>query len=723
MDELWSSASYEPHALSLLFAFAPTALLLVIAYAVVMRGSPALRGWLLLHCAAVVPYALAITVSPSTTSPHAAAQWFRFGASFISLAAAAGTGLQLAMLRKYRRYRAWIWFGVASSLVWGIGGSVTDWLVPSVHRIEGGLWFADAGRFGLPSVIHTIVLAAVGFVPLAWTALGPAGRALPANERRQLRLVLLANTVTYSGLVDLLLAWNVGVFPIGWLTAGVGSLVVLRAILVEDLLRVRAVDTRIPRLFVIYAAGVGLAWSSVVIVGEAPWWGTALTLLLSFVSVRIAIAIVALVNRGARTTAGPLDRLLAQLTGRARGLTRGTEIAQLALDIVELGLGERVDILLASDADWGWTRASGERLADDEAPDPLLGTWLAEHRRTVFADDPDREVPADLAPLIDRLLATHHARALIPIHAGDELLGAIAIPTSAGRLRGASLAFLERVGDRTSEALVHARMAAQAALRANVARDVELAQAVQAELLPPRGIRTFGELAVIGSWRPATSCAGDFWGVYPLDDTRTLIAIGDATGHGIASAMVTAAAVGACDAAARDAGPALRLEDLVLALDVAVRRVSAGELALTCFAAVIDQRANTIRYVSCGHAAPYLLRWSGEPAKAELAALVGRGNPLGGAAPPSPKVHERPLAAGDLVVWYTDGVIEAHDRDGKPFGDRRLQQLLRKLDRARAIPTLVHDAMQASLAAHRAGLPLADDETIVVAQLIGGGTA
>jgi sigma-B regulation protein RsbU (phosphoserine phosphatase) len=258
-------------------------------------------------------------------------------------------------------------------------------------------------------------------------------------------------------------------------------------------------------------------------------------------------------------------------------------------------------------------------------------------------------------------------------------------------------------------------MVERAAERAALVREIQLAQAVQAELLPPRGARAFGRLAVIGSWRPATSCAGDFGGVYPLDDDRTLVAIGDVTGHGIAAAMVTAAAVGACDAAARRAGGDLDLQDLASALDLAVRRVGGGQLAMTCFASVIDQKANTIRYVSCGHTAPYVLRSGAE--KPELQALVGRGNPLGSGAPAVDryKVLERTLDPGDLVVWYTDGVIDAKDPSGKPFGDRRLQQLLRRLSASAAVG--VHDALHASLAAHRAGQPLADDETVVVAQL------
>ncbi|HWU85633.1 MAG TPA: PP2C family protein-serine/threonine phosphatase, partial [Kofleriaceae bacterium] len=212
--------------------------------------------------------------------------------------------------------------------------------------------------------------------------------------------------------------------------------------------------------------------------------------------------------------------------------------------------------------------------------------------------------------------------------------------------------------------------------------------------------------------------AGDFWGIAPLGDGRVLVAIGDVTGHGVASAMVTAAAVGACGVYARRSGTRLELAELIAALDAAVRRVGGGQLAMTCFAAVLDPARRDLAYVSCGHTAPYLCRAGAAPGAAiELHALVGRGNPLGTGAPARPRVVHRSFGPGDLVVWYTDGVIEAQDPGGRPFGDRRLQHLLKRLDRQRLSPASVHELVQAGVAAHRAGRPLADDETVVVAQL------
>jgi hypothetical protein len=150
---------------------------------------------------------------------------------------------------------------------------------------------------------------------------------------------------------------------------------------------------------------------------------------------------------------------------------------------------------------------------------------LAEHHQTLFADDLEA-VPADLRDLLTAVFVGNEARAIIAVGSADELLGLIMIPASAPRTRGRPLVFLERVGERLAEALLHARMVRRASERASLAREVELAATVQGELLPGSGPHVYGAITVVGSWRPATRCAGDFWGVYPLGDGRVLIAIG-----------------------------------------------------------------------------------------------------------------------------------------------------------------------------------------------------
>ncbi|HWO27025.1 MAG TPA: PP2C family protein-serine/threonine phosphatase [Kofleriaceae bacterium] len=797
MQELWSGASYEPRLLSLPFALAPTAMVSVIAYTAVMRGAPVLRGWLLAHMLALLPYATVVMLAPSINSAAVAEELFRAAASLIPLAAAGGTGFQLALVRPSRRYRNLAWFLVANAAVWVFVGNTGHLLVGSVAWL-GSFWFPVAGPLAWVGLVHTMVIAGIGFAALGHTAL----TSRPSMERRQLRAALLASLVTYAGLLDVALSYGIGAFPIGWLLSGAGCLLVVRALVVEDLLRVRAVDTTAPRLVVHFAAAALLAWLALTELGpRAPAWSVAVGIGLAFAGVRAAIAMFDLVTRGGRGGEGPLDRLLAQLVTRARALTQPPEIATLASDIVHLGIGATPTVLLAAEADWGWTDAAGARLADEAAPDPLFTGWLAEHGAPVFDDDLG-PVPPDLREHAAKIFERHAARTIFPVQSADELLALILLPAQARRVRGRGLAFVGRAADRLAEALLHARLARRAAERASLAREVELAATVQAELLPGRGPHVHGDVTVVGSWLPATRCAGDLWSVYPLPGGRVLVAIGDVTGHGVASAMVTAAALGACDVYVRRSGSRLDLAELMAALDLAVRRASGGELAMTCFAALIDPGAKDLAYVSCGHTAPYLCRAAssaragarpragssagasaealpasagdsaslpaagasgslpaaeasgslpaagasgslpaaGDPGRArttgsyrsarstgifenvmlsgvELHALVGRGNPLGAGVPSVPRVHHRSLEPGDLVVWYTDGVIEAKDPAGRPYGDRRLQHLLKRLAPERLVPAGVHELVLGDVSAHRAGTPLADDETVVVAQV------
>ena len=708
--ELWSASSYAPHLLSLPFAFAPAAMLIVLAYALAMRGAPRLRPWLIAHVMSLLPYAITMTLSPSIVSAGAAEAWFRVAAAFIPMAAGAGTGFQLALVGG--RGRVFAWLAVGACGVWTIAGIATIAEVKSVHWVEPGFWYADAGPYALVALATTFVASLPGFVTLGRAAmLSP-----PSDTRRQLRVALLANAVTYAGLVDVAFAYGYGVFPVGWLLSGFGSLLIVRALISEDLLRVRAVDTTAPLLVVYLVAGIVLAWVVLRMIADAPWWGIAMALVLCFAGVRVTFAVIALVNRGGRGE-GPLDRLIGQLVQRARDSTEEAAVARLGIDVIELGLGVRVGVLLAAADDWGFTSAAGERVPDERAPDPLLAPWLAEQRGTLFADELDVRVPDDLRELVSALFAAQRARAIVPIASHDELLGIVIVPAAAARVRGLSLEFLERAADTTGEAILHARMAQRAARRAALAREVELAATVQKELLPGRAPQLVGDVSIVGSWFPATRCAGDFWGVYPLDGKRILVAIGDVTGHGVASAMVTAAAAGACDVSARRAGPDFDLAKLMVALDATVRRVGGGQLSMTAAAAIVDTAANTITYASCGHTIPYLCRPT--PAGLELVALVARGNLLGTGVPPGAKVQQRAIQAGDLVVWYTDGVIEAPGPNGEAFGDRRLQRLLRGISRAHVAPTAIHDRVHAAVAAHRAGRPRNDDETLVIAQIQG----
>jgi hypothetical protein len=434
MQELWSSASYELRLLSAPLALAPATMLVVIAFIAALRGAPALRGWLLGHMLGLLPYAVAVMLSPSIGSPAVAELWFRIAAATIPLAAACGTAFQLALVRRDRAARWRIRAGVALALGWLALCIATDLAVGGVAWLDG-LWFPVAGAVSWLGAVGTLGIAGVGFAALGREALGRGRGGRASEERRQQRAALIANAITYGGLIDVALSYGVGSFPIGWILSSTGSLLVARAMVVEDLLRTRAIDTRPPLLIAHFAAAALLGWLTLAVLGAAPWWVTLGALALVLVGARACLAALALLVRRGRGE-GPLERLLAQLRRRARDLTSPHDLADLASEIVEVGIGARPVVLIARDEAPTWAAASGARLTGPAAPEPRLADWLATRDAPVFADDLE-PVPAALREAAAALLAHHGARAVVPARAAGALVALVALPGARARVRGA----------------------------------------------------------------------------------------------------------------------------------------------------------------------------------------------------------------------------------------------------------------------------------------------
>jgi len=701
--------------LSAPFALALAALMSVIVYAVLMRGAAVLRAWFLAHVLSLAPYAVAVAVAASTTDRVVATGLFRVGAAFVPLAAATGIGFQLTLVGQARARRTSLFLAVIVAIGWLPVALFSDAVVSGVRWLPVGMWFGVPGELGPLAFANVVLVAALGFVPLYRFIRREAN----LDRRRQWSRAFWATAITFSGLADVALAYGLGSFPVAWLFLSVGSALTLRTLVVDDLLRVRAVDTRVPWVLLYLALLTLSGWAILELVGrDLPWWVLSIAMLSAFLGVRVSMAVIALINRGGRRTEGPIERLLGQLGARSLGMRDPVEIADLTIDVAGLAIGLRPSVILPARDDWSWRTPEGARLSERETPDPLLIGWLAEHGHAVFRDELDLGVDADLRPALESLFAAHAAQALIPLTSRDELIGLLLVPgRDKGRLRRSDADFLGELAPRAAAALVHARMAAEAREREALEVELELAGVIQAGFVPERAPHVAGPITVLGSWYPATRCGGDFWSLHDLPGGEVLITIGDATGHGVAAAMVTAAARGALEVAIRRAPAGVELDLLALlgCLDLAVRRSADGRRYLTCFVAVLDAAKREVRFASAGHVSPYLCRAGARGV--ELSALVARGNPLGAGGAVVAKVATRPLLPGDALVWYTDGLIEGRDASGQPYGDRRMQRLLRQLDPSHLDAQVVHDAIVAATSAHRGGARHDDDVTLVVASV------
>jgi serine phosphatase RsbU (regulator of sigma subunit) len=101
---------------------------------------------------------------------------------------------------------------------------------------------------------------------------------------------------------------------------------------------------------------------------------------------------------------------------------------------------------------------------------------------------------------------------------------------------------------------------------------------------------------------------------------------------------------------------------------------------VTCFYAILDPESGRLRYANAGHDLPYLHRGRGEAEE-----LRARGMPLGLMPGMSYEEKETIVQAGESALFYSDGLVEAHDPKGEMFGFPRLQALIAEHGRERSL--------------------------------------
>jgi serine phosphatase RsbU (regulator of sigma subunit) len=254
----------------------------------------------------------------------------------------------------------------------------------------------------------------------------------------------------------------------------------------------------------------------------------------------------------------------------------------------------------------------------------------------------------------------------------------------------------------------------QTAEKARIEQELEVAKTIQETLVPrPEPVR-METLTFAGYYQPAAQTGGDWWTWADLGGGKVLVVIGDVTGHGVPSAMITAAAKAACDVARHVHGNDVTVSRLLEIMNYAIFESAQRRFVMTCFASIVDTQKRTITYANAGHNFPYLYR-SGDGGKGEFGSLMIRGNRLGDDVASTYEVKTTELAIGDVLVWYTDGIVECENASGEEYGEKRFRASVKKaaaLDAGEMRDSIVADAN-----AYFADTPRRDDITMVVGRI------
>jgi serine phosphatase RsbU (regulator of sigma subunit) len=256
-----------------------------------------------------------------------------------------------------------------------------------------------------------------------------------------------------------------------------------------------------------------------------------------------------------------------------------------------------------------------------------------------------------------------------------------------------------------SIALENARLHLDSLEKQRIEKNLELAQAIQDGLMPPVPKDVPG-LEIHGWFRPAEQTSGDFYDFVKTADGRLAVVIGDVSGHGIGPALITAAAQGGLRSYLRvlpDPAAALSMHNQDLS-----ERIDDG-MFLTLLLLVFGDDGS-MQVLNAGHHPALLVR------RGEVLSTQGHGAALGMLPDvPNEVTQTFALEPGDLLLAFTDGLIEAQDQADRTllYGEERVRELLvEHAARGSSAEEVARSLAESALAF--AGGKHADDITLVV---------
>ncbi len=261
----------------------------------------------------------------------------------------------------------------------------------------------------------------------------------------------------------------------------------------------------------------------------------------------------------------------------------------------------------------------------------------------------------------------------VPLRIKDRILGVVYVDNrlQAGIFGPDDLELLAAIASSAAIAIENARLYQVAVDKGRMERELQVAREVQASLLPHQVPELLGwEFAAC--WKPAREVAGDFYDFIPGHAGRLGLVIADVSDKGMPAALFMAlsrsivrASVGHTDSLAHGVA---RANQLICA-------DATGGMFVTLFCAHLCPGSGEVTYVNAGHNPPLLYRRAVSP-KGPLRSLSRTGMALGVLADVPLQHRTVRLAPGEFLLLYTDGVIDAMDSQGQPFGMVRLQQVI-----------------------------------------------
>jgi sigma-B regulation protein RsbU (phosphoserine phosphatase) len=203
--------------------------------------------------------------------------------------------------------------------------------------------------------------------------------------------------------------------------------------------------------------------------------------------------------------------------------------------------------------------------------------------------------------------------------------------------------------------------------------ELRMAEDIQKTLIPEKHSRHSG-IVTQSYFKPATECAGDWWGRFTLGEEKILVAIADATGHGAHAAIIASLAYSffatitkqIAEGRIKDVSAAKMVEDLNSVLYSAGH----GKSTMTVFLLLFDTKEKKVEAVSAGHCLPFTMLNEKSNVIACSGGVLGAEEKIS----TTPKILD--LELGQRFLLYTDGLFECKNNSGDFIKKKRLNDRL-----------------------------------------------
>jgi len=252
----------------------------------------------------------------------------------------------------------------------------------------------------------------------------------------------------------------------------------------------------------------------------------------------------------------------------------------------------------------------------------------------------------------------------------------------------------------------NARLVHSAIEKERLDKELQVASEIQ-RLLIPQEIPREEFLNISAAYMPCKAVGGDFYDIIKLDENRFIFIIADVSGKGIPGAMVVSNMQATLRAYLEYSAD---LKSIVSRLNEAIIRQTTSDRYITFFIALYDHKSQSLTYINAGHNPPLLVSSGGEITE------LRKGGVFIGYVPWEYESETIRFDPGDLLVLYTDGVVEAMNEKEEEFEFSRLKEIVIK-NHKNSVDG-IKDQIFSAVKHHVGTNPLEDDYTMMIARRI-----